>query len=52
MNIGKSQAEVLGKDWGNEGENNDRVGNRIGDRYKHDRQQLMLPPSGFKINAC
>ena len=30
---------------GNERNNNDGVGNRMDDRYKHDRQQLTLVPN-------
>ena len=43
--------EVFGKDGDNWGGNNDGVGNRIGIRYKHHRQQLTLWPNLFEINS-
>ena len=52
LKIGERQGEVFGKDGGNGGENNDGVGNGIGDTYKHDRQQLTLSPNLFEKNSC
>ena len=52
LKIGKSDGDMLGKDGSNGKENNDRVDNRIGDKYKHDRQQLMLSPKLFDRNLC
>ena len=50
LKIGKIQVEVLRKDGGNGGVNNDGVGNGIGDIYKHDRQQLTISSNVFEIN--
>ena len=52
LKIGKRQGKCLGKDGGNGGENNDGVGNGIGDIYNHNRQQLTLVPNSVKIIVC
>ena len=52
MKIGKSQEKLFVKDEGNGGENNNGVGDGIGDIYKHDQQQLTLSPNLFEINSC
>lgn len=51
LKIWESQGIVFGKDGGNRGENNDGVGNGIGDIYKYDRQQLTMAPNSVEINV-
>ena len=38
LKIGKIQEEVLGNSSGDVGENNDKIINKLGDKYKHERQ--------------
>ena len=44
--------DVLGKDGNDGGENNDGVESGVGDKYKHDRRQLMLSPKLLEKNSC
>ena len=45
MKIEEIQSEVRGKPGVDGGENNNKLCNGLEDRYKHDRQQLILSPS-------
>ena len=52
LKIGESHGGVLRRDGSNGEGNNDGVDNEIGDKYKHDRQQLTLSPMLFERNLC
>ena len=52
MKIGEIHDGVLGKDGNDGGENNDGVESGIGDKYKHNRRQLMLSPKLLERNSC
>ena len=51
LKIGESHCDMLGKDGSNGEDNNDGVDNRILDKYKNDRQQLMWSPKLF-LKMC